>query len=141
MPKETEPVLELQVLVLNINKGYNTWLRDKCKTLHEYMLYVEKVRYYRNILKYPLKQAVEMAIDECIKEGILAEFLGRNRAEAIMFSINEHNEEREWQKLRESEREYGIEIGMEQERNRLLHNLMKNKGMSLDEAKEVLGIE
>lgn len=29
-----------------------------------------------------------------------------------MFSINEHNEEREWQKLRESEREYGIELGL-----------------------------
>lgn len=54
MPKETEPVLELQVMVLNINKGYNTWLRDKYKTLHEYMLYVEKVRYYRNVMKYPL---------------------------------------------------------------------------------------
>ena len=80
-------------------------------------------------------------INEFAKEGILAEFLGRNRAEAVIFSINEHNEEREWQKLRESEREYGIEIGMEQERNRLLHNLMKNKGMSLEEAKEVLGIE
>ena len=25
-----------------------------------------------------------------------------------LFSIDEHNEEREWQKLRESEREYGI---------------------------------
>ena len=145
MPKETEPVLELQVLVLNINKGYNTWLREKCKTLHEYMLYVEKVRYYRNVLKYPLKQAVEIAIDECIKEGILAEFLSRNRAEAVMFSINEHNEEREWQKLRESEREYGIEIGIErgreEEQKRLVENLMRNKGMTLEEAKEVLGIE
>ena len=44
------------------------------------MLYVEKVRYYRNVLKYPLKQAVEIVIDECIKEGIVAEFLGSKRS-------------------------------------------------------------
>lgn len=140
MPKENEPMLELQVLVLNINEGYNAWLKKKCRTLHEYMQYVDKVRYYRNILKFPLEQAVEIAIDECIKEGILSEFLSRNRAEAIMFSIYEHNEEREWQKLRESEREYGIEIGREEERNRLIQNLMNNKGMTLEEAKELLGI-
>ena len=90
-------------------------------------------------------KTIEIIINEFAKEGILAEFLGRDRAEAVMFSINKHNEEREWQKLRESEREYGIEIGMErgreEEQKRLVQNLMKNKGMSLDEAKEVLGIE
>lgn len=134
--KEEKPMLELKVLILNINEGYNDWLKEKCKTLDEYMRYVNRVRYYRNVVKYSLKQAIEIAIDECIKEGILAEFLSKNRAEAIMFSIYEHNEEREWQKLRDSERKFGQEL----EREQLLQNLMKNKNMTYEEAKEALGI-
>jgi len=35
-----------------------------------------------------LNQAVECAVDECIKEGILAEFLSKNRAEVISMSIS-----------------------------------------------------
>ena len=53
-----------------------------------------------------------------------------------MFSMYEHNEEKEWQKLRESERKLGQEIKREQ----LLENLMKNTNMTCEEAKEALGI-
>ena len=140
MPIEAEPMLELQVLVLNVNKGYNEWLKEKCKTLHEYMQYVDCVRYYRNKMKLPLENAVERAVDECIREGILANFLSKDRAGAVMFSVNEHNEEEEWRKFREAEREYGIEIGREEERGLLLQNLMKNQNMSEEEARKVLGI-
>ncbi len=40
-----------------------------------------------------LNQAVECAVDECIKEGILAEFLSKNRAEVISMSIFEYDKE------------------------------------------------
>ena len=69
---EAEPMLELQVLVLNINEGYNVWLKEKCQSMYEYMQYVDRVRYYRKQKGYSLLQAIETAIDECIKEGILA---------------------------------------------------------------------
>ena len=49
-------------------------------------------------MKNNLERAVDLAIDECISEGILVEFLSGNRAEAAMFTIHEHNEEREWMK-------------------------------------------
>ena len=112
IPEETNPMLELQVLVLNINEGYNTWLKEKCRTMYEYMVYVDRVRYYSNQME-DLEQAVDIAIDECISEGILVEFLSRNRAEAAMFTIHEHNEEREWMKLRESFKLYAYEQGCE----------------------------
>lgn len=119
------------------NKNYKDTIFRKL--FHEKKEHLELYNALNNS-NYSEEQAVEIAIDECIKEGILSEFLSRNRAEAIMFSIYEHNEEREWQKLRESEREYGIEIGREEERNRLIQNLMNNRGMTLEEAKELLGI-
>ncbi|MBQ6875555.1 MAG: hypothetical protein IJN46_04865 [Lachnospiraceae bacterium] len=82
--------LELDVLMLNINKGYNQELKDGCRLLSEYMMYVDKVRGYAEW--YPLEIAVEKAVDECIREGILEKFLRENRAEVISMSIFEYNE-------------------------------------------------
>ena len=54
-------------------------------------------------MKLSLEDAVEKAVGECIREGILAEFWSKEKAEAIMFSVFEHNEEGEWRKFREAE--------------------------------------
>lgn len=108
---EEEPMLELKVLVLNINQGSNEGIKEKCRTLQEYMLYIERIRLYTEEKGMVLQEAVETAVDECIKEGILEEFLRKNKAEAIAVSIFEYDEEKELRLLREAEREYGIEIG------------------------------
>ena len=76
-----EPKLELTVTVLNVNEGHNAELMQHCSTLKEYAQYVARVRHYAANMS--LNQAVECAVDECIKEGILAEFLSKNRAEVI----------------------------------------------------------
>ena len=66
----------------------------------------------------------ERAITECISEGILADFLRKNRAEVVKVSIFEYDKEKEEKKLRKAEFEYGREQGREegreQERNQLL---------------------
>ena len=54
----------------------------------------------------PLDEAVEQAIGECIREGILAEFLRHNRAEVYQMSIFEYDKEEEEKKLRKAEYEY-----------------------------------
>ena len=41
----------------------------------------------------PLEEAVTRAVDECIEEGILAEFLVKNKAEVIKVSIYEYDKE------------------------------------------------
>lgn len=87
------PALELKVIQLNINVGFNTELMENCRTLQEYTLYVERVRKYAK--EKPLSEAVNTAVQECIKEGILSDFLRRHRAEAVMSSIFEYDEERE----------------------------------------------
>ena len=95
-----EPKLELIVTVLNINEGHNALLMEHCQTLKEYSQYVAKVRKYAAGM--PLDQAVEYAVDECIKENILADFLRKNRAEVISMSIFEYDKEEEEKKLRKA---------------------------------------
>ena len=57
-----------------------------------------------------------------------------------MFSINEHNEEREQQKLRESEREYGIEIGRDEERIANIKKMKVNLNLTVEQAMDALEI-
>lgn len=51
------------------------------------------------------------SVDECIREGILRDFLIRQKAEVIKMSIYEFDEEREMRLIREDEREIGREEG------------------------------
>ena len=99
------PELELIVTMYNINFGQNSELLNACQTLKEYAQYVSIVRKYAE--KLPFAEAVEAAVDECIKDGILSDFLLKNRAEAIEMSIFEYDEE----KHLKNEREYAYNKG------------------------------
>lgn len=102
--------------VLNVNEGHNQELMEHCQTLKEYAQYVAKVRKYTSLGELSLEEAVECAVEECIKEGILAEFLIQNRAEVISMSIFEYNKDEEEKKLRKAEFEAGREAGIEEGR-------------------------
>ena len=79
--------------VLNINQGHNEELMKACQPLRDYAAYTAKVR--ENIKAgYPVREAVEQAVTGCIREGILEEFLRRNRSEAMKVSIYEYDAER-----------------------------------------------
>lgn len=104
-----EPDLELKVTMLNINAGHNKELLENCHILGEYAQYVDRVRKYAT--QMDLNHAVERAITECIQEGILTEFLQRNRAEVFKVSIFEYDKEKEEKKLRKAEYEHGLEDG------------------------------
>ena len=79
-------------------------------TLREYAQYVALVRRYKTELG-SLDEAVNRAVDECIRNGVLADFLRRNRAEVVMMSIFEYNQEEEERKLRAAERQAGYDKG------------------------------
>ena len=97
---EETPELELIVHVLNINQGHNEELMKACQPLRDYAAYTAKVR--ENIKAgYPVREAVEQAVTGCIREGILEEFLRRNRSEAMKVSIYEYDAERHLRMERE----------------------------------------
>ncbi len=130
--QEKEPALELSVLVLNINEGYNTVLKEQCRTLGEYMQYVNKVREYAAVLS--MEEAVDRGVDECIAAGILKDFLLANKAEVKRMSIYEYDEEatreairvEEYMRGREEGREEGKEEGREEGIEALILDNMEN---------------
>ena len=99
------------MLVLNINQGKNKELLELCRTLKEYMIFVERIRLYTKTME--LDAAAERAVDECIREGVLSNFLRKNRGEAIEMSIFEYDEERELKLIRRAEYEEGLKVGRE----------------------------
>ncbi len=110
---------------------------EHCQTLKEYAQYVAKVRKYTSLGELSLEEAVECAVEECIKEGILAEFLIQNRAEVISMSIFEYNKDEEEKKLRKAEFEAGREAGREELLKQLIQRKL-SKGKSIDEIAEEL---
>ena len=120
-----DPELELKVTILNINPKMNEELKEKCPVLKQYTQYVEQVRY--NSAGMPLEQAVETAIEYCIRHDILKDFLLKQRAEVVKMSIVEYDEEREIELIRRDEREIGKEMGIQEERQRAQEELDKNR--------------
>ena len=142
----SEPKLELIVTVLNINDGHNADLMHQCSILHEYAQYVARVRHYAGSM--PLNDAVERAVDECIREGILTEFLSRNRNEVISMSIFEYDKELEEKKLRKAEYEagfsegekYGIERGTFLNSIETAKRMLKLQEFSLEKIAAITGL-
>lgn len=79
-----------------------------------------------------MQDAVETAVDECIKEGILADFLRKNKVEAIAVSIFEYDEEKEIRLIKEAERDV--------EKMENLKLMMKNLNLTAEQAMDVLEI-
>lgn len=100
--------LELTVRTININYGHNERLLNKCRPLLDYARFVDHVR--RNLKSMPLRKAVEWAVEECIENDILREFLLEHKAEVVAMSIYEYNEEY----VRKSLYEDGQEVGYQQ---------------------------
>ena len=103
--------LELTAVQLNINPGYNEELKKGCPTLYQYVCYVEKVR--KNNETMSIDEAVKKAVDDCIKENILRDFLLKNKAEMIQMSIFEYDEEKHKKFLRQEGFEDGMTQGLE----------------------------
>lgn len=122
-----DPDLELRVTMLNVNDGHNTELMEHCRTLKEYAQYVARVRKYAAKQNVSLEEAVTRAVDECIEEGILADFLLKNKTEVIKVSIYEYDKEFEEKKLRKAEYEAGRQDGIEIGRQVLLERQIKKK--------------
>ena len=133
-----EPNLELKVITLNINEGHNKELMEQCQILREYAQYVAKVREFAGNTE--LNAAVELAVNECIQNNILAEFLRKNKSEVIAMSIFEYDKEEEEKKLRKAEYEAGKEEGIKEGIESGIRNMLKMEKYSVEEIAEVFKI-
>ena len=140
--------IEVTATVLNCNEGRNEAIMSACETLRGYAHLLALVRKNRGS-GLDNQEAVDKAIDECISEGVLADYLRKHRAEVreLLFTmeyeeraqeIHKRAIEREaWEKgMREGMRdgreqglrdgrEQGIEQGAKQERERIRQALQE----------------
>jgi predicted transposase YdaD len=136
---DEQPCLELIVNVININYGENVEVLKKNADLRGYSILVAKIRERQKEGKN-LAEAIQIAVDECLAEGILTEFLRayRNEVEA-MFSLV-YDEEKARSIAREEGREEGWEKGREKGREEGWEECagrMLARGMTLQEVAEI----
>ena len=108
--KETDnPQLELKCIVYNINKGNNVELLNRCGFLKDYMIFIDYVRHYYGDENMSLSDAIEHAINRCIDEDVLKEFLINRREEVAKVTNLDFTFERQIELEREEAMLYGAE--------------------------------
>jgi predicted transposase/invertase (TIGR01784 family) len=148
--KKEFPSLELEVRVLNINKGKNEEIAKKCQTLYQYSAFIAKVREYQEG-GLTLRKAVEKTVQYCKKHDILKELMEKHAKEIMNMLTTEWNwdtAKRVWQdeareeglsQGREEGEEIGMEKGIEKEKLIIAKNLL-SKGSTPEFVHEITEI-
>jgi len=119
-------VQKRQSTVYNINPGMNEALQEASQTLKEYVLFTTKIR--ENRKNMALRDAVNRAVEDCINEGILAEFLASQRAEVVAMSIFEYDAEKHIRLEKEESYEDGKAEGRTEGKAESILIILKEKG-------------
>jgi hypothetical protein len=132
------PELDLAVKVININQGRNDAIIKQSERLKGYSAFIAKVREYEQGGD-DKETTMKRAIQYCIKNGILEEFLERNSSEVINMLLTEWNWDDAKEVWQAEAREEGIEQGREFGRKDSIEKLM-NFGMSPEQIATALKI-
>lgn len=139
--KETEdPEIELVCHVYNINNRKNVPLLSKCQTLREYMYFVDMVR-KNNEISGNLEDAIEKAINQCMEENVLRDFLAQHREEVMHVMTLDYTFERRLEMQRAEAIEDGERIGKEIGKEEKLSEQIRKKiqkGKPLDQIADEL---
>lgn len=139
--KETKnPEIELVCHVYNINNGKNVPLLSKCQTLREYMYFVDMVR-KNNEISGNLEDAIEKAINQCMEENVLRDFLAQHREEVMHVMALDYTFERRLEMQRAEAIEDGERIGKEIGKEEKLSEQIRKKiqkGKPLDQIADEL---
>ncbi len=128
--------LECSCEVININRGHNQGLLEKCHRLWEYSELTGEVE--ENIVKGMSREgAVHTAIESCIERGILREMLLAEKGEVVHMLLTEYDEKRHLRNTFEEGRKEGLEEGREEKLRELVHKKL-SRGKSLIEIAEEL---
>lgn len=111
-PKHPEKIscLHFEATLLNINYGKNQKILQHCQKLREYAVFIHTIRVYLKTGE-TLENAVSAAIDECIENHILEDFLLKHRGEVKSMVLSSFNQENHDRILKEAYEKIGIEKG------------------------------
>ena len=143
--KPKELPLELVVKVYNINIGKGDRLLERCEELRQYSRLMELVR---KACREKKEEPLTWAVQEAIRQGILADYLKRKSTEVINMLTMEYDYAVDVAAQKEESLEEGIRIGEERglERGREegleegLRNLILNMKLTPLQAMDALGI-
>ena len=151
-----KPHLECAAVVLNIHRGFNNSLLDKCKALNDYSYFIDLVYRYRETYD-TIEVAIDKAVNECIQEGVLSDILSLHKAEVKGMLLTEFNEKEYIELVKkeefESGKSEGIEIGksegieigksegIEIGELTLMKKLISEGKISREEGAKILGVD
>ena len=125
MAEAKENSIELVVKVVNVRYNKDAELLDRCRVLKEYSIFIDRIDNY--ILEGCDKHsAIEKAVDECLAEDILKDFLTEHRAEVLDEMYGDISYE-EFVEIRAQEQ---YEIGMNEGINKGI-SIGRNEGISI----------
>ena len=139
LEKTEEPMLDLAVKVININFPENHPILERCRPLYEYSWFIQRIKDYLKTGKNR-DEAIVQAIDDCLKAGMMADFLAEHGSEAVNMLYTEFNME----DALEVRFEEGIEKGEEKKlKEQVEKKLAKGKSIEtiaqeLEETTEVI---
>ena len=149
---EERSALELVVIQYNINAKENADILSQCRTLREYSQFIDCIRKHQK--GNAIEEAVNLAIDECIHKGILADFLKANKAEVKAMSIYEFDAELHEKTVKDMAYEAGEKAGREagekagrkagkvmafHEVGLSVSDIAERVGVTEDEVREIIG--
>ena len=98
--------------MLNINAEGNRGLLSQCPALEGYVALIQYVREFQGVGD-SLSEAMDKAIDKCVKEGLLKEYLLKKKAEVKLMLLTEFDEELFEEIIRAESFEEGFSKGEE----------------------------
>lgn len=136
--KRMNPMLDLCVKVININPEEGHEILDRCGILREYSEFVDILRKHQQTGS---PDAYKNAIEECMKTGILADYLKKKGSEVVNMLIAEYDYDADVEVQREEAYAAGKEDGRQEGQKEILQELVKRKlekGKSIDTIAEEL---
>ncbi|MCL2159329.1 MAG: Rpn family recombination-promoting nuclease/putative transposase [Oscillospiraceae bacterium] len=121
--KGVENNLELMVTVYNVNKGKNKQMMEQSSTLSEYAAFVAKVREHE-ATGLALTEALKKAIEDCIRDKILREFLQKHGGDVVNMLYREWN------------LDDALEVRAEERAEEIAENML-DAGMTIEQIKKL----
>jgi hypothetical protein len=129
-------------MVFNINKGHCVEIVKQSPLLCDYIAFVEEVREIGKKEGMTPERVMERAVENCIKKGILTNFLTHHKTEVMKMLVTEWDYDLEKEVIRDEAREderhkiikdfYRIGVGIE--------TIAKAVDRSEQEVKKILGL-
>jgi len=103
---------EWTATMLNINLGHNDELMEKCITLRQYAILIDKIK---NGIKRSLsiEDAITEAVNWCIANNVLKDYLVKHKSEVIGMVLTEYDEKKHIKNEKQISWEEGHEEGRE----------------------------